>query len=440
MKNKIKILSLLSVILLFSLTLVPITIGRSIVTNEQCDNNIETQTPSNYYAVIAGCSKYKDPSSNLPIAEWKLKSFYNALLSAPNWNKENIILLIGDSDDYPKNQNMFNGGATRENILAALDEMSGRVGSNDIFVFSWQGHGSEIPDEDGDEGFLDRYDEVICPYDCTRIYTSELINYISDDELDSKFDKIQAKGMLLMFESCLSSGLVDDIILSELAGTDGIIDENEAEYINNEFKEDFEQQGQSDDVNGPNRIVLTSTFGGFIKETLGLASWIYGFAMTATMAQAIKKYSAGIGPADDKNKDGYISAEEAIKWLKPKMLVRNSMLWGFIWSIFFTEELYISELMGDPDPIGAAINATKMFIFEFCYCQFIFRVSTGHFALNWPTSLDQFSGELQLVKTSQSNSEDDEVEIPALPNMLWEKPEYSQLTEDFRQIISKEKY
>ena len=147
-----------------------------------------------YYAVIAACSRYLKPWDNLPVREEVLKNLYRALINAPNWDEDNIILLI-------------NNESTKENITKALEEMAGRVTSNDVFLFSWQGHGNEVPDLDGDED--DGYDEIICPYDCYNDFPRGLVNYITDDELNEYLSNISAKGMLLTFDSCLSGGLID---------------------------------------------------------------------------------------------------------------------------------------------------------------------------------------------------------------------------------------
>ena len=43
---------------------------------------------------------------------------------------------------------------------------------NDVFLFSWCGPGTQVPDVDGDERQWDpndKYDEVICPYDTNKI-------------------------------------------------------------------------------------------------------------------------------------------------------------------------------------------------------------------------------------------------------------------------------
>jgi len=55
----------------------------------------------------------------------------------------------------------------------------------------------------------DIYDEVICLYDTDRdLNNKTLKNVLSDDELNIFFSKIKSKGQTLIFDCCLSGGLV----------------------------------------------------------------------------------------------------------------------------------------------------------------------------------------------------------------------------------------
>lgn len=52
---------------------------------------------------------------------------------------------------------------TRDNILSAIDELVKDVKNDDYIVFTYAGHGSQMPDISGDEA--DHKDETICPCD-----------------------------------------------------------------------------------------------------------------------------------------------------------------------------------------------------------------------------------------------------------------------------------
>jgi len=405
------------------------------------DNNESTLTTANgdteYYAVIAACVQYMDAGNNLPISTYSIKSLNRALLQA------NLDL---ESENDWNIKCLINGEATVDAILNALDWAASNVDDNDVFLFSWQGHGSEVPDIDGDEslfGFLDRWDEVICPYDCHRDYNGDLQNYITDDTLGQKFDAIQAKntkGMVLMFESCLSAGMIGDQAFSDIdQNGDGLVEENEAEVYNNAVRSDFTTDSLGD-PDGPGRMVIVSTASA-LRNTLGRGSYVFGFTMTWTIAHALKK---GIfGPADDKNNDGWVSAQEAFSWSRPRIILENSLFWIVVWGIFFIEEYEYASAIGDPDPINVAINATLWTMFEFVYVQVITRLSTGHFMFNWAHKKDQLNGDLPLIKLNSNGGTPDEedIEIPALAEKLWTMhPPYEELSDAFKSVVTEEQY
>ena len=413
-----KKLIILGVVALFlCLAISPAVNSMKLDTNKEGNELLELSTGVNYYAVLAGCVRYIDSSSNLPIATYKLKEMKQSLEKAYNdWNIKAL----------------YNEEASKQDIIDALDWAADNVRGNDIFLFSWQGHGSEVLDDDGDEGLFDRYDEVICPYDCYRDHYGALHNYITDDELDNYLDKINAKSMVLMFDSCLSGGMVDEDVLDELTGGDGIIDETEKDNWN--IQGDLEVEAGIEDVDGPGRIVLVDSFSGLPKETLGRGSYIFGFPMTWTVAHSLSK---GIfGPANDQNNDGWVSVSESWSWSKPRITIENGIFWGFIWTIFFIEQY---SFTGD---ITAALDAALWTMFEFVYVQLITRLATGHFMMNWPTMQDQCPEEVNLVKIDRWADDPDDIEVGMypMPSALWDKPAYSNLPESFTETISQDVY
>jgi len=296
-----------------------------------------------YYALIVAISEYKNKRYNIPkppfppIASWKLKSFYNSIIKSSNWKPENVILLINEN-------------ATKENIINALQELSTKVDSNDIFVFSYQGHGSEVPDEapfDEEDGT----DEIIVPYDITK-EEGKPVNYITDDELNYYFSQIHAKGMALIFESCLSGGLV----------------------------------GGEFDVDQENRVVIVST----LEDTIGRVSFLFGFPMTFGLAIACDQDF--MFHATDVSGDGFISIEEAFNWAVPIIYGELSIYWIGVW---------ISLLINQGNPLMATV---QLFI-EFILSQIITYIISGHFLLNCPHMIDNYPGELPLVEVNGSTKE-----------------------------------
>ena len=97
-------------------------------------------------------------------------------------------------------QTLLNSQATRDGILEAMQSIIGSAVNGDSIVFQFSGHGSYIPDEDGDES--DGTDECLCPYDLERN------GPITDDELFDLFSS-KARGVrLVMFSDSCHSGTV----------------------------------------------------------------------------------------------------------------------------------------------------------------------------------------------------------------------------------------
>lgn len=353
---------------------------------------LSVNTNTSYYAVICACSRYKDPKNNIPkgfpSSEKKLRVVYDALLERQNWHEENMILLLNEN-------------ATRQNILDALDLMSTRVGPTDIFLFTWNGHGSRIPDVDGDEAIADPddiYDEIICPYDID-VVNRTLVNIITDDELGRYFSRIQAKGKCLIFECCLSGGLVDG--KPQGAERERTHDSTglAAPVKTDTFQEMFHPT--SLDVNDNATIVIMAT----LPRTLGLASFLTHTMLLYSLATVITK-----AHRYDKDNDGVLTVEEAFRSARPQAMIRSASKWIIFWlSVYLTfkYDLYsqffflprlvkIYRLLDWVVPIPVVL-ATCYLMMVYLFQQNIIHILNGHFFLNWPNMQDDYPGELPLV-------------------------------------------
>src|SRR5207342_2664180 len=72
---------------------------------------------------------------------------------------------------------LLDAQATRRAILAEVERQIALCQAGDLFLFYFAGHGSRLPDQDGDE--LDGWDETIVPYDAGT--PPERANDIRDD-------------------------------------------------------------------------------------------------------------------------------------------------------------------------------------------------------------------------------------------------------------------
>ena len=293
----------------------------------------------------------------------QLRYLYYALERADNWKTSNII-------------NLYNEQASRQSLLNALDQMASRVDSDDVFVFAWQGHGSQVDDDDGDERSLrkpfDKYDEVICPYDCYRDNNGLLQNFIRDDTLDDKFSAIKAKGQLLIFESCFSGGLVQEGVNGENAADangDGFFDPEEAINYAEDFKEDLKGK-QTDDIDGNGRIVIMAS----LDDKVARLTFFFGGPVTTGMALGfLGNYK---GSKKDKNNDGFISAEEAFKWARSRIWGITASYYAGIW-LYMVSYAYFDNEDSDTQILDAIIQGTTMWFFEIAFMQILMFLRGG---------------------------------------------------------------
>jgi metacaspase-1 len=90
--------------------------------------------------------------------------------------------------------------ATRKGIVEALEDLLGGAKPGDSLVFTYSGHGSWLPDDNGDEP--DGRDEMLCPYDINKE------QYLMDDDLVRIFDKKPSDVRLYFISDSCHSGSV----------------------------------------------------------------------------------------------------------------------------------------------------------------------------------------------------------------------------------------
>jgi hypothetical protein len=97
---------------------------------------------------------------------------------------------------------LLDAEATRAAILTAFDGMIGVAGPEDVLLFYFAGHGSRLPDRDGDEP--DGWDETIVPYDA--VGADERANDLLDEELGAMIERANeaTRHVVLIFDCCSS--------------------------------------------------------------------------------------------------------------------------------------------------------------------------------------------------------------------------------------------
>mmetsp|Transcript_2251 Transcript_2251/g.6623 ORF Transcript_2251/g.6623 Transcript_2251/m.6623 type:complete len:273 (+) Transcript_2251:234-1052(+) len=92
---------------------------------------------------------------------------------------------------------------THDNILAALDWLADGVAAGDTLFLHYSGHGSRVPDRDGDEG--DKYDETMVPLD----YESR--GQLTDDVIHQKLvlNIPEGSSLTAVMDCCHSGSILD---------------------------------------------------------------------------------------------------------------------------------------------------------------------------------------------------------------------------------------
>ena len=147
-------------------------------------------------AVLIGINAYQDPNvSDLAGCLNDIELVSDVLTAHHGFDDGGITKLV-DPDN------------TRDQIFAALDALVDATEDGDVALIYYSGHGSQAPDEGGDED-SGGYDETIVPADSGRSDDFPVRDII-DDELNSYVRALASKTehATFVFDSC-HSGSVD---------------------------------------------------------------------------------------------------------------------------------------------------------------------------------------------------------------------------------------
>lgn len=128
-------------------------------------------------------------------------------LRGPRADVEAMRSTLVDLMEFPAEQVriLLDEEATRAGIVSAFEAMIERAAPDDLVVFYFSGHGSQLPDEQADE--LDGFDETLIPFDSRD--ASGAPNDLRDDELRRliRLANEKTSRVTLVFDCC-SSGTV----------------------------------------------------------------------------------------------------------------------------------------------------------------------------------------------------------------------------------------
>ncbi|MBK9948024.1 MAG: caspase family protein [Nitrospira sp.] len=138
-------------------------------------------------AVLIGINKYQVPGSDLNGCVNDVKNLSGALKTYYGFAEKDITTLTDLK-------------ATKKAMQAAIEKLIKGGKKGDTLLLHYSGHGSNVPDDNGDEA--DHRDEILCPTDLDWKDT------LRDDWLRKTFNKLQKGVSLTVIMDCCHSGTI----------------------------------------------------------------------------------------------------------------------------------------------------------------------------------------------------------------------------------------
>jgi len=102
---------------------------------------------------------------------------------------------------------MYDEQCTRENVLAAIEEVGGRCGEDDYFVLYYSGHGTQVEDSDGDED--EGQDEALCLVSPDGQISMDTL-LVDDDLAEALTEAVDEGARIIVLTDCCHSGTICD--------------------------------------------------------------------------------------------------------------------------------------------------------------------------------------------------------------------------------------
>jgi hypothetical protein len=246
-------------------------------------------------ALLIGINYITNPNARLYGCIEDIKNVQNMLIDAYGYPPENIVVLRDDmSAKMP----------TKQNIILGLQMMASVSGPNDELWIHYSGHGTQLPDRNGDEP--DGADEAIVPVDYPTA------GMIADDDLFNIVRTIRCK-TFLVFDSC-HSGSVCDLQYS-------------INYVNGSFTKSVTSNKY---VANPNIILLSGcrdaqTSADAYDSTMNEA----GGALTMSLTESLRKNKHAVDIMKVYNDLCYLLMQGKFEQIPVLSSSRNNPVWTF---------------------------------------------------------------------------------------------------------------
>ena len=138
-------------------------------------------------ALLVGINRYPDPGNELKGCVNDVRQMADTLQSQYGFPGDGNLRILTDAR------------ATTKAILDGLAWLTSGASPGDSLVFHYSGHGSQVPDRNGDET-TDRLDEILCPYDLDWEHP------LTDDDLAAACARVPRGALLTVILDCCHSG------------------------------------------------------------------------------------------------------------------------------------------------------------------------------------------------------------------------------------------
>jgi hypothetical protein len=138
-------------------------------------------------AVLVGVNRYRVPGADLRGCVNDVLNMQKVLTQHYGFSKSDITALTDLK-------------ATQKAMQSAIAQLIRGARRGDVLLVHFSGHGSNVPDNDGDEA--DSRDEILCPTDL------DWKNPFRDDWLRKTFDSMRAGVSLTVITDCCHSGTI----------------------------------------------------------------------------------------------------------------------------------------------------------------------------------------------------------------------------------------
>lgn len=136
-------------------------------------------------AVLIGINKYQVPGADLRGCVNDVTNLQKVLTQYYGFAGKDVTILTDLK-------------ATKKAMQAAIQKLIAGAKKGDVLLLHYSGHGSNVPDDDGDEA--DKREEILCPTDL------DWKDPFRDDWLRKAFDRLKAGVNLTVIMDCCHSG------------------------------------------------------------------------------------------------------------------------------------------------------------------------------------------------------------------------------------------